>query len=227
MRRRSLLGLACGAILGCVADRRNAPCVRGDNIAVDAFGGAPLVDRDLSSNPVGPVVLDGSGMLAPNCDLAIECAFSPTSAMWLQQETSPVICLCEVTTNAGSLALQYEAGRWFIRLGGIAQLEVLDPEDAASGTYRNNLSQTGLAGDYMRVAFGYMPSVGLLFLQISNNGTITGIDYVATSHFARLSDGKGTLLRAFDSGDGLHPNDRGRALVGAAYRGGLAALGFL
>jgi hypothetical protein len=435
LTRRCLLGLACGAILGC-ADRRSAPCVSGDNIAGhalggDAFGGASLVDRDLSSNPVGPVLLDGSGVLSPNCDLAIECAFSPTSAMWLQQETSPVICLCDVTTDAGSLALQYEAGRWLIRLGGIAQFEVLDPDDGAGGTYRNDLSQTGLAGDSMRVVFGYMPSVDLLFLQISNNGcatflatnrggpsgaipvaaralaplgsissvmvgsridgtlplgarwgrfraldpaslsgttpeailvvgdstdsalsfspgftacaatpshiytpaeaaaldvprirnqaiggativtqtetfvanlslyrnvqcvitapgvndarqssstmiadyqtlvntiksslvgvkviarlvtpclgslgsaewalvvalnaalqndAITGIDYVATTHYTLMSDRSGNLLRAFDSGDGLHPNDLGRAIVGGAYRGGLAALGFL
>jgi GDSL-like Lipase/Acylhydrolase family len=94
-------------------------------------------------------------------------------ASWLQQETKPVICLCEATTNAGSLTLQYEGGRWFLSMAGATVLEVLDPEDGASGTFRNNLSQTGLAGDYMRVVFGYCQSENLLFLQIANNSVAT------------------------------------------------------
>jgi hypothetical protein len=149
--------------------------VRQGDVLGNPWGVTGVVDRDLSGQASGPVVLGAGDVAAALVGGAVawECIFSPTTDMTAQQAVSSVICLCEATMTAGSLTLQYEIGRWFIRLGGVAQLEVLDPEDGAGGTYRNNLSQSGLAGDYTRVVWGYWPDRNLLFMQVVNNGVAT------------------------------------------------------
>jgi lysophospholipase L1-like esterase len=61
---------------------------------------------------------------------------------------------------------------------------------------------------------------------IKGNGAtpITGVDAVTYSHTADLSDGNGNYLPAYDSGDGLHENNGGRAIIAAAWRVALDTL---
>jgi len=131
-----------------------------------------VLDVDLSTMPLGPVSLPSSvvsqALVAGQIAWELILTPKPTS-MITQQQTAPVMCLCEAATSAGPLTLQYEVGRWFFRLNGVAILEVLDPEDVAMGTFRNNLSQTALAGDFFRVLWGYSPATNLLYLAIVNN----------------------------------------------------------
>lgn len=49
---------------------------------------------------------------------------------------------------------------------------------------------------------------------IGNGGdAITGVDYTASSHVAKMNDGLGNLLPSMDTGDHIHPNDTGRAEI--------------
>ena len=64
---------------------------------------------------------------------------------------------------------------------------------------------------------------------IAGNGPtpITGADYRIVSHEPLLNDGSGNLAAQFHTGDGIHPNNYGRAINGAAWETALAALGVL
>ncbi|RST30168.1 SGNH/GDSL hydrolase family protein [Sphingomonas ginkgonis] len=56
---------------------------------------------------------------------------------------------------------------------------------------------------------------------------ITGVDGRITSHYDSLNDGSGNLAAAYDSGDHIHENGDGRAIIGAAWTAALNALGVL
>lgn len=61
-----------------------------------------------------------------------------------------------------------------------------------------------------------------------NGGTpITGVDGRITSHATSMNDGSGNLLGTYDSGDGIHPNNAGRAENAAAISAALSAAGVL
>lgn len=64
---------------------------------------------------------------------------------------------------------------------------------------------------------------------IGGTGTnpITGLDRVISSQVAALNDGSGNLLSQYDSGDGLHPIEPGRFVIGNAVRTGLLADGIV
>lgn len=55
---------------------------------------------------------------------------------------------------------------------------------------------------------------------------ITGVVPVM-SHVATMNDGSDNLAAAYDSGDGLHPNQLGRVVTGLAWRAALIAQGLL
>lgn len=46
---------------------------------------------------------------------------------------------------------------------------------------------------------------------------ITGADRIITSHVALMNDGSGNLAAAYDTGDGIHPNEGGRAVNANAW----------
>jgi lysophospholipase L1-like esterase len=46
---------------------------------------------------------------------------------------------------------------------------------------------------------------------------ITGVDGRITSHTATMDDGVGNLAAAYDSGDGIHPNNAGRQVIADAW----------
>ena len=56
---------------------------------------------------------------------------------------------------------------------------------------------------------------------------ITGADAVVSSHTTTLNDGSGNLGASYDSGDHLHPNNTGRAVIGTAWRTALVSLSLL
>jgi len=56
---------------------------------------------------------------------------------------------------------------------------------------------------------------------------ITGVDGRVTSHADAMSDGNGNLAAAFDTGDGIHPNDAGRQINADAWEAALIAAGVL
>lgn len=47
---------------------------------------------------------------------------------------------------------------------------------------------------------------------------ITGVDGRVTAHVALLNDGAGNLAAAYDTGDGIHENNAGRAIVATAWQ---------
>jgi lysophospholipase L1-like esterase len=53
---------------------------------------------------------------------------------------------------------------------------------------------------------------------------ITGVDGRITSHATSMNDGAGNLLAAYDSGDGIHPNNKGRHVNAAAWYAAISAL---
>jgi hypothetical protein len=62
------------------------------------------------------------------------------------------------------------------------------------------------------------------------NGTITGLDAVATQHVAQMDDGSGYLLPILNTGasgarDGVHPGELGRLIMGVSARQVRVALG--
>jgi hypothetical protein len=64
---------------------------------------------------------------------------------------------------------------------------------------------------------------------IAGNGStpITGVDGRITAHEPLMNDGSGNLLAAYDSGDGIHPNNNGRAINAAEWNNALAQDGIL
>lgn len=54
---------------------------------------------------------------------------------------------------------------------------------------------------------------------------ITGVDGRVTSHADDLNDGSGNLDAAYDTGDSIHVNNTGRAIVAAAWETALTAAG--
>lgn len=56
---------------------------------------------------------------------------------------------------------------------------------------------------------------------------VTGLDRVISSHVAALNDGSDNLAAAYDIGDGLHPNEPGRQVIGLAIRAALLADGIV
>lgn len=54
---------------------------------------------------------------------------------------------------------------------------------------------------------------------------ISGVDGRITAHEPLMNDGSGNLLPAYDTGDGIHPNDDGRAVNAAAWVTAIEALG--
>jgi lysophospholipase L1-like esterase len=56
---------------------------------------------------------------------------------------------------------------------------------------------------------------------------ITGLDRVISSQVAALNDGSDNLASIYDIGDGLHPNEAGRQIIGLAIRTGLLADGLV
>jgi len=57
--------------------------------------------------------------------------------------------------------------------------------------------------------------------------TITGVSARVTSHDAILNDGSGNINAAYSIGDGVHPNNAGRAVIASAHRAALVSLGVL
>lgn len=64
---------------------------------------------------------------------------------------------------------------------------------------------------------------------ISGGGAtpITGVDYRISGHETSMNDGAGNLLAAYDSGDGIHPNDAGRMINSRSWFNSLQSAGFL
>jgi lysophospholipase L1-like esterase len=62
---------------------------------------------------------------------------------------------------------------------------------------------------------------------IAGNGAsaITGVDVRVTEHVALMNDGSGNLLSAYDTGDGIHPNNLGRDVNARAWRNAAASVG--
>lgn len=56
---------------------------------------------------------------------------------------------------------------------------------------------------------------------------VTGVDVRVTAHVPLMSDGSGNLLPIYDTGDGIHPNNAGRAVNGQAITNALTAAGVL
>jgi lysophospholipase L1-like esterase len=61
---------------------------------------------------------------------------------------------------------------------------------------------------------------------IAGNGAtpITGVTSAITAHVPLMADGSGNLAAAYDTGDGIHPNDAGRAINAEAWQDALDAI---
>lgn len=55
---------------------------------------------------------------------------------------------------------------------------------------------------------------------------ITGTDAQINSYNTKLNDGNGNLAATYDTGDGIHPNNTAREIIGDVYDAALQALGF-
>jgi lysophospholipase L1-like esterase len=53
---------------------------------------------------------------------------------------------------------------------------------------------------------------------------ITGVEYRVTSHTAAMGDGAGNLAAAYDTGDGIHPNNAGRQVNANAWAAALPSV---